>query len=163
MYEAHFQNQAYSYVFNSTSGIIFLGVPHRGSQWATRLALAQLGMSLFLAQAELVRLLRAKSEDLATISERFNNIWGSKPVLCCCETKRTLGVGMIVRREHAITNCLQETVEDFDTDHRGMSKPISRSTALYQTILKFLRSCQTLRSSQHGKVLHIRNVHKQTC
>jgi len=95
MYEAHFPNQAHSYIFSATSGVVFLGTPHRGSQWANRLAIAQLGVSLFQSQAELVRLLRAKSEDLATISERFNSIWGTKPVLSCCERRRMLGVGMV--------------------------------------------------------------------
>ena len=95
MYEAHFPNQAYSYVFSNTIGVVFLGTPHRGSQWANRLAITQLGITLFLAQTELVRQLRSKSGDLATISERFNNIWGKKHVLCCCEKKRTLGVGMV--------------------------------------------------------------------
>jgi hypothetical protein len=95
MYETHFPNQSHSYIFSATTGVVFLGTPHRGSQWANRLAIAQLGVSLFQAQAELVRLLRARSEDLATISERFNSVWGSKRVLCCCEKKRTLGVGMV--------------------------------------------------------------------
>ena len=95
MYEAHFPNQAHSYLFDATTGVIFLGTPHRGSQWANGLAIAQLGVSLFQSQAELVRLLRAKSEDLATISERFNSIWGAKPILSCYEKRRMLGVGMV--------------------------------------------------------------------
>ena len=41
-----------------------------------------------------------------------------------------------------MTNCIGEKVVDIDADHRGMSKPLSRDTRLYQTILEFLKECQ---------------------
>jgi hypothetical protein len=95
MFESNFPNQSHSYIFNATAGIVFLSTPHRGSQWATRLAFGNLGTSLFQAKSDLVHLLQAHSQELATVGERFNSVWGAKPVLSCCETKRTHGLGMV--------------------------------------------------------------------
>ena len=86
----------WSYLRDQITSIVFLGTPHRGSEWANRLYLLCLGTSVFRPGSRFVPLLRkGNSALLATITERFNNYWGDRPILTFCEGKGTGPLGLV--------------------------------------------------------------------
>jgi hypothetical protein len=97
MIECNVKGANYSYLFAVASGIIFLGTPHRGSSWANRAYLAELwSPNLFRSSSAFIDLLRTrKTSALMSIADRFNNVWGSRPILSLRETKGRNWVGIV--------------------------------------------------------------------
>jgi len=86
---AHESGHAWSYIFQNTVALVFMGTPQRGSRWANRM------FFLATSPSELLHLLRVDSSMLSTLADRFNNIWGKRPILSFRETDRLLGIGMV--------------------------------------------------------------------
>lgn len=119
-------------IFRNTAGILFLGTPHRGSP----LASAASSISKRIpGSSQLLPILQANSSTLAQIADRFNNLWGSRPLFSFRETTGTLGFMMIVPQENAATNCQNETVYDIPgCNHSEISKPDSVDGILFHLI-----------------------------
>ena len=83
----------WAYLRELTKGVVFLGTPHRGSEWANRLYFLLLGPSIFWPGSKFVPLLRkGNSALLATIAEQFNNGWGQRQILTVREGQ---GIGVL--------------------------------------------------------------------
>ena len=91
---AHESGKEWSYIFQNTVALVFMGTPHRGSRWANRLFLFATSI-LRTSPSEFLHILRFKSSMLSTLADRFNNIWGKRPILSFRETSRVSGVGMV--------------------------------------------------------------------
>ena len=98
--ESHFQSVIYASLAPKAStwaalkdladSMVFLDTSHRGSEWANRLHLALLGPTVFWQSSSFVTLLQKGNLDLlATIAEKFNNMWGQKSILTFRETVKT--------------------------------------------------------------------------
>ena len=93
-------NSQWSHLHNRIKSAIFLGTPHRGSEWANRLYFLFLGASVLRPGSSFVPLLRkGNSALLAAITERFNNAWGTRAVLSFCEEKSTGPLGLVRRSQ----------------------------------------------------------------
>ncbi|KAF4455113.1 GPI inositol-deacylase [Fusarium albosuccineum] len=135
----HSEGASWTYLSDGLASVVFLGTPHRGSEWANRLYLLQLGPRIFWQGSQLVPLLRkGQSGLLATTAERFNNLWGDGPVLTFRETRGITPIGLIVRPEDARTNCRAETCIDVTMNHRRLAKVKSKSAVVYVTIVQHL-------------------------
>jgi len=86
--------QAWSYIFQNTVALVFMGTPHRGSRWANRMFWFATSI-LRTFPSEFLHLLRAKSSMLSTLADRFNNIWGEREILSFRETARLPGIGIV--------------------------------------------------------------------
>ena len=143
-------------IFRNTAGIVFLGTPHRGSP----LASAASSISKHIpGSSHLLPILQANSSILSQIAERFNNIWGPRPlfshrqktttialmVICCSISIQcfltNFGCQVIVPRENAVTNCQNEEVYDIvGCNHSEISKPDSVKGVLFRLILHSILS-----------------------
>jgi hypothetical protein len=151
-------------IFRNTAGIVFLGTPHRGSH----LASAASSISRRIpGSSQLLPILQANSSTLAQIAERFNNIWGTRPLFSFRETTGTIGFmvicclislqflltnfncQIIVLPENAVTNCQNETVYDIPhCNHSELSKPDSITGLLFPLIIRAILSLLHPKSSE---------------
>jgi hypothetical protein len=151
-------------IFRNTAGIVFLGTPHRGSH----LASAASSISRHIpGSSQLLPILQANSSTLAEIAERFNNVWGLRPLFSFRETTATIGFmvicslislqclltnfncQIIVSPENAVTNCQNETVHDIpQCNHSEISKPDSINDFLFELILRAILSLLHPKSSE---------------
>lgn len=146
------QESSWAFLKDQISTIIFVATPHRGSEWANRLYTLYLG-----AGSRFVQLLRRNdSALLSLIAERFNNIWGDRPVINFREQKGILPLGLasesmhlsmhryftnysqIVKPQDARTNCRREACFDEPYNHRRIAKVKSRDERLYATLINHL-------------------------
>ena len=146
----------WSYMGDLVKGVVFLGTPHRGSDWANRLYLLQLGTSIFWPRSKFVPLIRKGNFGLlATIAEQFNNNWGRRPILTIREgkgigvlgkvilqpkCKNSLTCPQIVKPQDATTNCNGETCIDVPYDHRRIAKIKSKSEKGYNALITFIEN-----------------------
>src|SRR6266403_1435349 len=136
-------------IFHNTAGIVFLATPHRGSHLANT---ASRVFGHIPGLSRLLPFLEANSSCLAEVAERFNNLWGTRPLFSFRETMKTYGLMVICRsisllcfltdfdcqvvpQENAVTHCQGETVYDIDRDHIDISKPESVDDQLFGQIL----------------------------
>jgi hypothetical protein len=137
-------------IFRNTAGIVFLGTPHRGSH----LASAASSISRRIpGSSQLLPILQANSSTLAQIAERFNNIWGTRPLFCCLISLQFLltnfNCQIIVLPENAVTNCQNETVYDIPhCNHSELSKPDSITGLLFPLIIRAILSLLHPKSSE---------------
>ncbi|SRR6266403_2186154 len=136
-------------IFHNTAGIVFLATPHRGSHLANT---ASRVFGHIPGLSRLLPFLEANSSCLAEVAERFNNLWGTRPLFSFRETMKTYGLMVICRsisllcfltdfdcqvvpQENAVTHCQGETVYDIDRDHIDISKPESVDDQLFRQII----------------------------
>jgi hypothetical protein len=100
--------------------VVFLGTPHRGTEWANRLYLSQLGASIFWRPSNWVALIRKRNPELFTVAETFNSIWGQRSVLTIIETKRVHVLGKVSSKakDHKMFYMLTATT-DCQAGRRG--------------------------------------------
>ena len=77
----------WNWIFRNTSGIVFLGTPHRGHPLGSAACLILQSIS---ASSQLLPLLQANSASFTQIAEQFIDLWGSRPLFSFRETTETL-------------------------------------------------------------------------
>ena len=153
----------WAYLRELVKGVVFLGTPHRGSEWANRLYFLLLGPSIFWPGSKFVPLLRkGNSSLLATIAEQFNNGWGRRQILTVREgqgigvlgkvrysqkCKDSLTYLQIVKPQDARTNCDGEICIDVPYNHRRIAKIEEQREEVYQRLVRFIND---LFQSQEG-------------
>lgn len=137
-------------IAENTMGVLFLGTPHKGSQFAQ---LKQASRLLFSPTVEVVDLCE-NAKHLLQLNEKFIqfvNEFKKIEIVCIAEGLPTVMTSLklplnIVTKESAALN-----VGDFyvlNEDHLGISKPICKQSFLYQRLLKMIE--KALLSSQHS-------------
>lgn len=81
----------YSYLFDAVVEVTFCGTPHRGSIWANRL----FALSLRQSPSFVNLLRRGTPHSLSDIADKFNNVWGQKPILTFIEKKGVPILGVV--------------------------------------------------------------------
>ncbi|KAK2601829.1 hypothetical protein QQS21_004612 [Conoideocrella luteorostrata] len=139
-------------VFNTTSGIIFLGTPHHGSSASTAAAVLAFVTSFVGSDATLPLSLRSDRNELSNLADTFQKRLFSKqsrhkkfPVIAFYETKRTcvfrwLPLGKVVSRNSATVHA--DEVHAVDTDHSGLNKYTGRDE-LYEQLKTAVNSVIT--------------------
>ncbi|PYI11768.1 hypothetical protein BO78DRAFT_425657 [Aspergillus sclerotiicarbonarius CBS 121057] len=127
----------------SVEGLVFLGVPHRGSQlaapalWAVRL----LGLAAILGVStnrENLRALQPSAQEQIGLLEDFQRRLDSRPrgfqVKTFQEGRKCLGLFKVVPDNSSCLGRHPEEAEVMDADHRGMVRFISKEDPGYRQV-----------------------------
>ncbi|KAK7403414.1 hypothetical protein QQX98_010827 [Neonectria punicea] len=132
-------------IFNSTSGIIFLGTPHQGSPASFLASCAALLTGFLGSSAGLLYALRDQGDGLSDLEDRFIHCMDLKTSRCqktelmaFYETKPMvllgwLSLGLVVPRNSARGGHAPKTIM-INTDHSGLNKCKSREDELYKQL-----------------------------
>ncbi|KAK0639727.1 hypothetical protein B0T16DRAFT_395401 [Cercophora newfieldiana] len=123
-------------IYTSTTGAIFLGTPHRGSELASQgdivAAIAKtLGLS---ANSSLIRLLNKESDVLGHQRRGFSTISSKLHVTCFSEEKETGGYGMVVPFYSSTMDGPNVDNLTLPFDHRDICKFGNRHNVGYKRI-----------------------------
>ena len=137
------QHQQFNDVHKNTSGIVFLGTPHRGSSSADlTLALAKIVRGVSGAPSvnqNLLREMQRNSSQVDEINQKFAHVVvGSLSIASFYETKASKYVGIIAERSSAILNFPSEICISLDANHAQLSKFKDSDDTNYQKVLNVI-------------------------
>ncbi|DAA73946.1 TPA_exp: NACHT and WD domain protein [Trichophyton benhamiae CBS 112371] len=136
-------DQCYSPIISKTHGMLFLGTPHRGSNFAstlnTILRLAPtIGTKLYVSELD------RNSLSIVDINEHFRYVCSDLDLVSFYETLHTIippGIkAMVVKKESAVLGYPQEMATALIADHNRISKYRSRDDANYKSVKDALRN-----------------------
>lgn len=114
----------YTSIFDATSGIIFLGTPHRGSSAASlgSIAARVARYSLLInPNMRLLQKLQLYNDFLSEKSHQFSKICSSFRIFSFYETQKTNGI-MVVPKQSAVIGLPNEIHMPLDGDHRSIAQ-----------------------------------------
>ncbi len=121
------RNPQFNYVYKSTSGIVFLGTPHRGRSSAdlalslTKIARVDLGTLRF--DVDLLRELKSNSSQVNEINQMFAHVVADSLLIgSFYETQPTKHIGIIVERSSAVLDLKSESRISLHANHAGLNK-----------------------------------------
>ncbi|EGE08451.1 hypothetical protein TEQG_07338 [Trichophyton equinum CBS 127.97] len=136
-------DQCYPPIISKTHGMLFLGTPHRGSNFAstlnTILRLAPtIGTKLYVSELD------RNSLSIVDINEHFRYVCSDLDLVSFYETLHTTippGIkAMVVKKESAVLGYPQEIATALIADHNRISKFRSRDDANYKSVKDALRN-----------------------
>ncbi|SCO50241.1 uncharacterized protein FFMR_10204 [Fusarium fujikuroi] len=124
---AHNGSEVYSPILKATTGIVFLGTPHRGSDLASwgillsnLVSVTSMGKNI---RKELLRTLSKDSDTLAEISKQFLQRAKSLKIMSFIEQQVESPLATLVVPEYsAIMGLPNETVLPMNAHHRGLTR-----------------------------------------
>lgn len=133
----------YRHMMTSTSAILFLSTPHRGTNLAEILNRI-LAVSVFNHSAKhYIAELKQNSPTLQDINEQFRNIAPQMQIFSFFETHQT-AVGpkkmMVLEKDSSILGYPNEVSKPLDADHHNVCKYSSREDPNYVSVRNALRS-----------------------
>ena len=137
-------HQQFIDVYKYTSGIVFLGTPHRGSSTAslalTLAKIVRVGPGTLRVNQDLLRELQRNSSQLDEINQEFAHVPGVESLLIgsIYETRETKHIGIIAERSSAILGFPSELYISLDVNHAQLSKFEGYDDDNYQIVLNLL-------------------------
>ena len=131
-------------VYKYTSGIVFLGTPHRGSSTAslalTLAKIVRVDPGALRVNQDLLRELQRNSSQLDEINQEFAHVPGveSLSIGSIYETRVTKHIGIIAERSSAILGFPSELCISLDVNHAQLSKFEGSDDDNYQIVLHLL-------------------------
>lgn len=122
-----YHHQQFIDVYKYTSGIVFLGTPHRGSSSAslarTLAKIVRVGPSALRVNPDLLREVQRNSSQVDEINQNFAHVVVESLLIgSFYETQVTKHVGIIAKRSSAILNFPFEICISLDANHAQLSK-----------------------------------------
>ena len=138
--EAHHHPQFVD-VYNNTSGIVFLGTPHRGSSSANLvLTLANITRVGRSANKDLIHEMQSKSNQVIDTNQIFVRVaLDSLSIGSFYETQSTKPFGIIAERSSAVLDQPSEICISLDANHAKLSKFKGQDDANYIKVLNLIR------------------------
>lgn len=140
-----YHHQQFIDVYKYTSGIVFLGTPHRGSSSAslalTLAKIVRVGPGALRVNQDLLREVQRNSEQVDEINQKFAHvIFKSQSLLIGSfyETYATKPFGIIAERSSAILNFPSEICISLDANHAQLSKFHGSNDINYERVLSLI-------------------------
>ncbi|KAH7204891.1 ankyrin repeat-containing domain protein [Fusarium redolens] len=134
-------DQAYSSISRSTTGIVFMGTPHRGSSvadWGS--ILAGIARIMFLKpKRQLLDDLRSNSRTLSDISEDFLKIVSRYSIKSFYEENKMKNLVMVVSKDSATMKITQEEAIPIEGEHKEICKFYGADDARFTAVCNAIR------------------------
>ena len=136
-------HQQFIDVYKYTSGIVFLGTPHRGSSSAnlalTLAKIIRVGPGALRVNQDLLREVQRNSSQVDEINQKFAHaVVESLLIGSFYETQVTKHVGIIAERSSAILNFPSEICISLDANHKQLSKFEGSDDTNYKKVLNLI-------------------------
>lgn len=140
------QSSQFQNVYKLTSGILFLGTPHRGSSSADLVStLAKISGGRFGLNHELLRDLRSHSDQANDINRIFAHVVAERlQIGSFYETRPTKHVGIVTERSSAILGIQSEFCVSLDTIHSQLCKFKSLDDNNYRKVINLVNDIRNL-------------------
>ena len=151
---SHLNDIMYSSFLNKTIGVIFLGTPHRGSNYAKVAVWIRAIFSPSIACQELTN----KSSNLLNLNSWFVN-WKRRPACISFYEKQNTWFPPIVDYQSSDPNIPGELGNPIDGDHFEVCKYTNRQSASYKRIIDFINNnTDTIKTIPGNYICSINNI-----
>ncbi|KAK7688526.1 hypothetical protein QCA50_008064 [Cerrena zonata] len=130
-------------IYKCTTGVIFLGTPHRGSEKAS---LAQIFTNMVKLTGKqpnnaILQALKRGSQILEEQRNNFASISANMRVVCAYEEYESGALGMIVPKDSAVVDGREVEQIGIPADHKNVCKFLDAQSVGYRRVLHQVRSC----------------------